>query len=127
MFRPTAAFSSFSTNDLDAARTFYGQTLRMDVQDSPQQGLELRVADGTPVFVYPKEDHEPATFTVLNFLVKSVDEAVDELTRAGVRVERYGEMAGMRPDERGVYRGNGPAIAWFKDPAGNILSVLETT
>jgi catechol 2,3-dioxygenase-like lactoylglutathione lyase family enzyme len=125
MLRPTATFSSFSTDDIEAARRFYGKTLGIEVKDGEGGSLELHVPNGSPVFVYPKDDHRPATFTVLNFSVDNVDEAVDELTRSGVRMERYPDM-GMPQDDKGISRGNGngPTIAWFKDPAGNILSVL---
>jgi catechol 2,3-dioxygenase-like lactoylglutathione lyase family enzyme len=129
MFRATRAFSSFAVPDVEVARSFYGRTLGLDVRDSAESGLlELHVTGGTPVLVYPKPDHEPAVFTVLNFPVDDVDAAVDELTRAGVRLERY-DLDGMAPDEKGIYGGdgNGPRIAWFTDPAGNILAVLEAT
>jgi catechol 2,3-dioxygenase-like lactoylglutathione lyase family enzyme len=120
MFRNAKAFSGFSVDDLEKAKEFYGETLGLDVSVR-DEGLELRVAGGTPIFVYPKENHTPATFTVLNFPVDDVDEAVDELTKAGVRFERYEEF---EQDEKGIARNGGPTIAWFKDPAGNILSVL---
>jgi len=120
------AFSSFAVPDIEAARTFYATTLGLDVRDSAEQGLlELHIGGETPVLIYPKPDHEPAVFTVLNFPVESVDETVDELTRAGVTMERYDIDGGAQADAKGVYRGAGPTIAWFKDPAGNILSILE--
>jgi len=120
------AFASFAVPDLEAARSFYGQTLGFEVRDSTEQGiLELHVGGETPVMVYPKPDHKPAVFTVLNFPVPSVDAAVDELNRAGVKMDRY-DVGDSKPDAKGIHRGNGPSIAWFKDPAGNILSVLET-
>jgi catechol 2,3-dioxygenase-like lactoylglutathione lyase family enzyme len=120
--RSSRAFSGFSVDDLDRAREFYGSVLGLDVVE--EHGLlNLRLGDDTHVLVYPKDDHEPATFTILNFPVPSVDAAVDELTAAGIHFERYD---GAEQDERGVSRDpRGPAIAWFKDPAGNILSVLE--
>jgi catechol 2,3-dioxygenase-like lactoylglutathione lyase family enzyme len=121
MFRNAKAFSGFSVDDLEKAKEFYGETLGLDVSVR-DEGLELRVAGGTPIFVYPKENHTPATFTVLNFPVDDVDAAVDELTRAGIRFERYDEFD---HDEKGIARNGGPSIAWFKDPAGNILSVLS--
>jgi catechol 2,3-dioxygenase-like lactoylglutathione lyase family enzyme len=126
MFRDTKAFSGFSVDDLKAAKSFYSDTLGLNVVESPE-GLGLRLAGGGQVFLYPKENHTPATFTVLNFEVANIDEAVDELTKRGVRFERYGgEMA---TDDKGVFRGAerdaGPNIAWFTDPAGNILSVIE--
>ncbi len=123
MFQPKGAFSGFSVNDLQQAREFYSNTLGLRVEDEPA-GLSLNLpGGGHAVFVYPKPDHQPATFTILNFEVDSVDEAVDELTNRGVRFERY---EGIPADARGIARGNGPSIAWFKDPAGNIMSVLET-
>jgi catechol 2,3-dioxygenase-like lactoylglutathione lyase family enzyme len=116
------AFSGFSVDDLDRAREFYGTVLGLGVTEE-NGSLNLRLGDDTHVFVYPKDNHEPATFTILNFPVPSVDAAVDELTAAGIRFELYD---GMGQDERGISRDpRGPVIAWFKDPAGNILSVLE--
>jgi catechol 2,3-dioxygenase-like lactoylglutathione lyase family enzyme len=121
MLRDSRAFSGFSSNDIARARDFYADTLGLEVTE--QNGmLNLRLAGGGSVLVYPKPDHEPASFTVLNFPVPDVDRAVDDLARAGVQFER---SEGANLDERGVSRGMGPAIAWFKDPAGNILSVLE--
>jgi catechol 2,3-dioxygenase-like lactoylglutathione lyase family enzyme len=126
MFRDTKAFSSFAVDDIDAARTFYGETLGLDVRASEEPGLlELHVADGGTVLIYPKDDHEPATFTILNIPVDDVEVAVDRLTAGGVRMEEYDEDSGLETDEKGIYRGGGPLIAWFRDPAGNILSVLE--
>jgi catechol 2,3-dioxygenase-like lactoylglutathione lyase family enzyme len=123
MFKDSKAFSTFSSNDIPASKRFYGETLGLDVSDE-MDGLGLRLAGGGQVFIYPKDDHVPATFTVLNFPVDDVDAAVDRLTAAGVPFEVYteGEIA---TDERGVWRGEGPTIAWFRDPAGNILSVIE--
>ena len=116
MLKDSSAFSSFSVSDLAKARAFYGQTLGLEVAEGPE-GLELRLAGGGRVFLYPKKDHAPATFTVLNFAVPSVEEAVTRLTSKGVRFERYdGPM--VKTDERGIARGDGPTIAWFKDPAG---------
>ena len=122
MFKTTMAFRGFSVNDLAAARWFYGETLGLEV--SEEHGLlTLHIAGGCNILVYPKENHTPATFTLLNFPVRDIDRAVDELTRRGVRFERYD---GFAHDERGISRGGvGPAIAWFTDPAGNILSVLQ--
>lgn len=119
------AFSGFAVPDTDAARAFYGTTLGLDVRESAEQGLiELHVGGGTPVLVYPKPDHIPATYTVLNFPVDDIEAAVDELVAAGISMERYPDAS---QDERGVSRDpRGPAIAWFRDPAGNILSVLKT-
>jgi len=122
MFKDTKAFSGFSVDDLDRAKEFYGETLGLNVSENPA-GLELKLGGGT-VFVYPKgEQHTPASFTILNFPVDDIEGAVDELTAAGVSFERYD---GLEQDERGIARGGGgPNIAWFKDPAGNIISVLE--
>jgi catechol 2,3-dioxygenase-like lactoylglutathione lyase family enzyme len=122
MFANTPAFSSFAVDDLDAARSFYGETLGLTVSDGPMGVLSLDLSGDRATLVYPKPDFTPATYTVLNFQVDDVDAAVDELTSRGVVFERY---EGFDQDERGIARGNGPDIAWFKDPAGNILSVLK--
>lgn len=124
MFEDTHAFSSFSVDDMQKARQFYEGVLGLEVSDDPDMGiLMLHIATGADIVVYPKgKDHQPANFTILNFAVDNIDEAVDELARRGVRFEQYeGEL---ETDEKGIYRGN-PLIAWFKDPAGNILSVIE--
>ena len=122
MLKNTKGFSSFSVNDLQKAKEFYGRTLGLEVSES-HEGLELHIAGGNNVFIYPKPNHTPASFTILNFPVNNIDEAVDQLTRAGIRFEQYeGEM---KTDSKGIFRGEGPKIAWFKDPAGNFLSVLE--
>jgi catechol 2,3-dioxygenase-like lactoylglutathione lyase family enzyme len=121
MLRTKSAFSSFSVNDLKEAKDFYAQTLGLKVKES-EMGLEIHPGD-TDVFIYPKPNHTPASFTVLNFLVDDIDKAVDELKQNGVRFEQYdGEI---KTNEKGIHRNGGPTIAWFKDPAGNILSVLE--
>jgi catechol 2,3-dioxygenase-like lactoylglutathione lyase family enzyme len=123
MFKDTKAFGSFSVDDLQKAKEFYGQKLGLNVSES-REGLTLQIAGGAKVFVYPKPNHTPASFTILNFPVKNIEEAVDQLVKLGVRFERYeGEL---KTDEKGIFRGGGPKIAWFKDPAGNILSVLES-
>ena len=122
MFRETKAFSGFAVDDVAKAREFYGETLGLETSDGPMGLLTLHLAGEWPVLVYPKPDHTPATFTVLNFPVDDVDAAVDELTARGVTFERY---EGYGQDERGIMRGNGPDIAWFRDPAGNVLSVLR--
>ena len=123
MLQTINAFSSFSVNDLPRARDFYAQTLGLKVSES-EMGLEIHPGD-TDVFIYPKPNHTPATFTVLNFLVDDIDKAVDELQQKGVHFEHYeGEI---KTNEKGIHRNGGPSIAWFKDPAGNILSVLEAT
>jgi predicted enzyme related to lactoylglutathione lyase len=121
MFRDSHAFSGFSSNDIQKAKEFYTQTLGLEVTEENGM-LTLHLAGGGAVLIYPKDNHEPATFTVLNFPVDDINEAVDKLTKAGIEFERY---EGMGQDERGIMRDEGPAIAWFKDPAGNILSVLE--
>jgi len=125
MFRDNQAFSGFSVDDIAAAKAFYGQTLGMDVTE--QNGmLFLKIANGSRVLVYPKGDqHTPATFTILNFPVADIEKAVDDLTRRGVRFEIY-DYPDLKTDAKGIVRGmGGPAIAWFKDPPGNILSVIE--
>ena len=123
MLDKSKAFSGFSVNDTQKAKEFYGGTLGLEVSESNGL-LNLRLAGGTTVLIYPKPNHVPATFTVLNFPVDSVDKAVEELTKRGVRFQIYNEPD-LKTDERGIFRGGGPIIAWFKDPAGNILSVLE--
>ena len=122
MFRNTKAFSSFSVDDLQKANEFYGQTLGLEVSQTPE-GLDLRLAGGGQVFIYPKPNHKAASFTVLNFLVSDIDQAVDQLNRLGVRFEHY--EGDIKTDEKGIHRNAGPKIAWFKDPAANILSVVE--
>ncbi len=123
MFKNTKAFSGFSVNDLQKAKDFYGQTLGLEVSEA--YGLvTLHIAGGTKILMYPKENHTPATFTILNFPVDNIEQAVDELARRGVHFESYNE-GDLVTDEKGISRGEGPKIAWFKDPAGNILSVLE--
>ncbi|MFH8575094.1 VOC family protein [Streptomyces zaomyceticus] len=126
MFGETSAFSGFSVDDLDAARRFYGETLGLKVDEEGQDDmrmLSLTLAGGARVFVYPKDNHAPATFTILNFSVDDIDRAVDELTGRGVTLERY---EGFEADAKGIVRvEGGPAIAWFTDPAGNVLSVLQ--
>ncbi|MFC4018068.1 VOC family protein [Micromonospora sp. GCM10011542] len=123
MFRDTKAFSGFSVDDTDRAERFYAETLGLRVTRDEAMGglLTLHIAGDRPVLVYPKADHSPATYTVLNFPVDDIDRAVDELTARGVRFARYD---GMPQDDKGIMRGQGPAIAWFTDPAGNVLSVL---
>jgi catechol 2,3-dioxygenase-like lactoylglutathione lyase family enzyme len=125
MLKDSKAFSGFSAADIPKAKRFYAGTLGLDVSES-HGILRLRLAGGNEVIIYPKPNHVPATFTVLNFPVKDVDRAVDELTKRGVRFEQY-NLPNLKTDEKGIMRGNGPTIAWFKDPAGNILSVIEAT
>ena len=124
MLTDSKAFSGFSADDLDRATTFYEDTPGLRVTAMPEMGgmLRLHLGGGAEVLVYPKADHTPATFTVLNFPVPDVEKAVDELAGRGVRFERY---EGFDQDEKGIARGQGPDIAWFTDPAGNILSVLQ--
>lgn len=122
----TEAFSSFSVDDLKAAKEFYGDTLGLNVSGE-EEGLALKFDKGATIFLYPKDDHEPASFTVLNLSVSDIDAAVDDLTGRGIEFESYtGEI---ETDDKGIFRGkergHGPNIAWFKDPAGNILSVME--
>jgi len=124
MFKATKAFSGFSVNDLAAAKAFYAQTLGLDVEESPA-GLMLKIAGGSGTLIYPKENHIPATYTILNFPVDDVEQAVNELTKRGVTFERYDNLTDERGIARGIATGQGPDIAWFKDPAGNILSVLQ--
>jgi catechol 2,3-dioxygenase-like lactoylglutathione lyase family enzyme len=115
------AFSSFAVDDVEKARDFYADTLGVDASIEEMGILNLRLAGHRAVVVYPKDDHTPAGFTVLNFPVDDIDTAVDDLSSRGVRFERYD---GFDQDEKGIARGNGPNIAWFKDPAGNVLSLL---
>ncbi|MDQ6714011.1 MAG: VOC family protein [Candidatus Dormibacteraeota bacterium] len=126
MFKAKAAFSGFSVNDLPTARKFYGETLGLEVEPDGV-GMRLQLPGGGTVFAYPKPDHQPAPFTILNFGVDDIDAAVDDLTRRGVKFERYDN--GPKQDEKGILRGRaqnrGPDIAWFKDPAGNVLSILQ--
>jgi catechol 2,3-dioxygenase-like lactoylglutathione lyase family enzyme len=121
MLGDTKAFSGFAVPDIEAARTFYADTLGIRVTE--ENGMLTLHLDGgaRPTLVYPKPDHEPATYTILNFPVEDVEAAVDELASRGVEFEKYD---GAGQDEKGIMRGQGPDIAWFKDPAGNILSVI---
>ena len=125
MFKETKAFSSFSVDDLERAKQFYGGTLGLDVVER-DEGLELHIAGSTPVFVYPSSNYTAPKHTVLNFPVDDIEAAVDELVARGVTIEQY-DMPSLKTDKRGIFRGDeGPrAIAWFKDPAGHIISVLQ--
>jgi catechol 2,3-dioxygenase-like lactoylglutathione lyase family enzyme len=127
MFKAKAAFSGFSVDDLAKARTFYSETLGLNVENDGV-GVRLHLPGGGTVFAYPKHDHQPATFTILNFAVDDIDAAVEDLTSRGVRFEHYDNVP--KTDEKGILRGRtqnrGPDIAWFKDPAGNFLSVVES-
>ena len=124
MFESTEAFSGFAVDDLAKAKQFYGETLGLKVSELDERHglLQLEIAGGHNILVYAKSDHSPANFTILNFPVDDIDAAVDELADRGVQFERY---EGFGQDEKGISRGEGPQIAWFKDPAGNILSVLQ--
>jgi catechol 2,3-dioxygenase-like lactoylglutathione lyase family enzyme len=122
MFADSSAFSGFSVDDVDKARQFYGETLGLRVSEENGM-LHLHLAGGQNILVYPKPNHTPATFTILNFPVPDIDAAVDELAARGVRLERYD---GFNQDEKGILRDDqSPPIAWFTDPAGNVLSVLQ--
>ena len=123
MFADTKAFSGFAVPDIDQAREFYGTTLGIEVSEEGGGALVLQLANGErPTLIYPKPDHEPANYTILNFPVADVEAEVDELTARGIEFERYD---GFDQDEKGIDRGDGPTIAWFTDPAGNILAVHE--
>lgn len=119
--KDTRAFSGFAVNDLQKARAFYAETLGLNTSEANDL-LTLHLAGGRDTMIYPKPDFVPATYTILNFEVDDVEKTVDELTARGVKFERYD---GMKQDERGIHRGEGPLIAWFTDPAGNVLSVLQ--
>ncbi len=124
MFRHTKAFSGFSVNDLQKAKTFYSELLGLEVTDNRMGLIELHIEDSNSIIIYPKPNHTPATFTVLNFPVNNIDWAVDQLTHKGVLFEQY--ESPIKTDEKGICRSEqGPNVAWFKDPAGNILSVIE--
>jgi catechol 2,3-dioxygenase-like lactoylglutathione lyase family enzyme len=123
MFEDTKAFSGFSVDDVAAAKRFYGETLGLRV--SEENGLlTLHIAGDRDTLVYPKDDHAPASFTILNFPVADIEAAVDALAERGVSFERYAGTD-LETDEKGIFRGGGPLIAWFKDPAGNVLSVIQ--
>jgi predicted enzyme related to lactoylglutathione lyase len=124
MFAAARAMSGFSVNDIAAAKEFYGEVLGLDVNDGDMGTLRLTLPGGAEVLVYPKDNHEPASFTILNFLVADVDAAVEQLNGKGVRTKIYDDPQ-LPTDAKGIMRGNGPDIAWFKDPAGNVLSVLR--
>ena len=131
MFKDTKAFSSFSVNDTEKARSFYQDTLGLNVNKIEMGGgyglLELDVTGGSKVMIYPKPNHTPATFTVLNFPVDDLDKTVDELIAKGIKFEQY-DMGDIKTDEKGIARGNGmgPDIAWFTDPSGNIIAVMKS-
>ncbi|HEX4352034.1 MAG TPA: VOC family protein [Polyangiales bacterium] len=123
MFKDSRAYSGFSVNDIERAKRFYSETLGLEVTE--QHGmLTLHIAGGAVVLVYPKPNHTPASYTILNFPVSEIEPAVAKLSERGVRFEHY-DMPQLKTDANGIARGGGPLIAWFKDPAGNILSVIE--
>jgi len=122
MLKAISAFSGFSVDDIAAAKDFYGKTLGVELEE---RGPGLRLAIGNGIVVYPKPDHSPASYTMLNFPVDNIDGAVDDLIRKGVKFEHYQGLTDQKGISRGISAGRGPDIAWFKDPAGNILSVLK--
>ena len=125
MLKHTKAFSGFSVNNLEKAKEFYSKVLGLTVKDHPMGLLELHIAGNNPIIVYPKPDHTPASFTILNFPVDNIDQTVDMLTQQGVAFEQYDGT--IRTDKKGINRNSGgPQIAWFKDPAGNIFSVIQS-
>lgn len=124
MLKNSKAFSSFSVDDIEKAKEFYQSILGLEVKDNDMGILELHIAGSTPVIVYPKADHQAATFTVLNFPVRNVEDTVNALVEKGIQFEHYTDED-FKTDEKGIFRGEGPVIAWFKDPSGNILSILE--
>jgi catechol 2,3-dioxygenase-like lactoylglutathione lyase family enzyme len=132
VLRDAPIFSSFAVKDIDSARSFYGTKLGLNVRTGEMGGLEIHGPAGKPVFVYPKPDHQPAVFTVLNLEVRDIDEAVDGLIDAGIQPEHYNGEFGIKTDPKGIARGQkdggeGPSMAWFRDPSGNVLSVMETS
>lgn len=124
MFKDTKAFFSFSVKDQAEAKKFYGETLGIDVKEQ-KEGLGLQISGGGQAFLYEKPNHEPARFTVLNFPVTKIEEAVSQLKEKGIEFLKY-DTDDLKTDDQGIMRGNGPTIAWFTDPSGNILSVIET-
>ncbi len=124
MLKDSKAFSGFSVNNIEKAKQFYGEILGLEVTDEMQGLLKLYLSGGNDILIYPKPNHQPATFTVLNFPVDDIEQTVDELNKRGVQFEKYNEP-NLKTDEKGICRGT-PLIAWFKDPAGNILSVIES-
>ena len=128
MFTPTHAYFGFSVDDLAAAKTFYGDTLGLSLASDERGSVRLTLPGGAQAYLYPKEDHQPASYTMLNFVVDDVEAAVDQLNKLGVRTKIYenaGQDGGIETDENGIARAHGTAIAWFKDPAGNVLSVVN--
>jgi catechol 2,3-dioxygenase-like lactoylglutathione lyase family enzyme len=126
VLKDSTAFSSFSTDDLQKAQEFYGETLGLEVTKEEMGVLTLHLAKGAQAMIYPKPNHTPATFTVLNFVVDDIEQEVDGLIQKGVEFERY-DNEYMKTDEKGIAgQGNGRSMAWFKDPAGNIIGLLQT-
>jgi predicted enzyme related to lactoylglutathione lyase len=124
MLKHSKAFSGFSVDDLQKAKNFYSEVLGLEVKDNPMGLIELHIDGSNHIIIYPKTNHEPATFTILNFPVDNIEKAVDELTSKGIKFVQYEGQ--IKTDEKGICRNpQGPKIAWFKDPAGNILSVIE--
>jgi predicted enzyme related to lactoylglutathione lyase len=124
MFKDTKAFSGFSVNDLASAKTFYGDTLGLATEEA-SLGLKLTIAGGVEVFIYAKDNHEPASYTILNFPVEDIEAAAEELKAKGVTLEQYEGLTDDQGIARGIAQGRGPDIAWFKDPSGNVLSILH--
>jgi len=125
MFKHTKAFSGFSADDISKAKDFYANTLGLEVTEGMMGILKLHIeGNSNDIIVYPKPNHTPASFTVLNFPVDNVEDTVDQLTAKGVVFEQY-DFGQMKTDSKGIVRGMGPTIAWFKDPAGNIMSVID--
>jgi predicted enzyme related to lactoylglutathione lyase len=124
MFTPSKAFSGFSVDDISRAKQFYGETLGLKVNDEAMGVISIQLESGGTVMAYPKDNHVPATFTILNFAVDDVESAVDDLNARGVTTKIYDD-SDLPTDAKGISRGDGPDIAWFKDPAGNVLSVLK--
>jgi catechol 2,3-dioxygenase-like lactoylglutathione lyase family enzyme len=132
VLRDAPIVPSFAVKDVDSARAFYGTKLGLNVRNGEMGDLEIHGRAGQAVFVYPKPNHQPAVFTVLNLQVRDIDQAVDALTDAGIKMEHYNGDNGIKTDSKGIARGEkaggeGPSIAWFRDPSGNIISVMETS
>jgi catechol 2,3-dioxygenase-like lactoylglutathione lyase family enzyme len=128
MFKDVKAFSGFSVDDLVKAKEFYSGKLGLVVKENTMGLLELHIAGSSPIIIYPKKNHVPAKFTILNFPVNDINKAVEDLKAQGIKIENYDDMMGMKADEKGIYRGDGihgPSIAWFLDAAGNGLAVIE--
>ncbi|HXI00505.1 MAG TPA: VOC family protein [Sphingobacteriaceae bacterium] len=124
MLKNSNAFSGFSVNNIQTAKQFYSEMLELEIAEGVMGILEIQIANGNKIIIYPKSNHTPATFTVLNFPVPDIEEAVEYLSSRGVAFEIY-KTPDLSTDEKGIFRKGGPLIAWFKDPAGNVLSVIE--